>query len=533
MKNKEIILLIGALVVMLCPFLNRPFYIDDYYHFLMAKGIVENPLRPYDFLADDAGPNNAGWERGHPPRMVNPPLMHYYLAGIIKLFGQEIWKLHLAFMIFPVLSVISMYLISKLFLNNYLSATLLFMVNPIFWVTSNAFMLDSPKLTFYLLSLLFLFYGLKRDKKSLLFLSGLSMGLAILSKYTALTIIPVALLYIVLTKNNWFRYIWFFLIPVAIVFLWSVWNFLTYGQPHIVAAFSRGATPPSFLPKTVAVLTFLSGGTIFLLTSFWFNIKDKLAVLSSVSLFVFFVYIFSSDFGGFSLTQSVLLSLFLIMSVNFLYSIAKNIKLFKSKNDIFLVGWLSILLLSLVLVMWWTSGRYFMSLLAPLSIVFIKLSDGFRSNFGRKVFINLTVFITFFGGLSLAYTDYIQAAVNIKIARDIKTVKTDRGYFKGESFIGVSAYLKEAGWKTVFPESILKVGDYFLEGTISSPTVWMFPPKIEGKLRYLRSFEYRSWIPLRIMSVPASAGFYASCWGALPWSVSRLPIERYNLYVVE
>jgi hypothetical protein len=43
-------------------------------------------------------------------------------------------------------------------------------------------------------------------------------------------------------------------------------------------------------------------------------------------------------------------------------------------------------------------------------------------------------------------------------------------------------------------------------------------------------FEVRSWNPLRVMDVPASAGFYASCWGALPWAITNHPLERFELY---
>jgi len=73
-----------ALVVLATglPFVRRAYFVDDYYFVTMAKGILQHPWRPYDFKSDDAGIGNVAWERGQRPRMVNPPVFHYFLAGV-------------------------------------------------------------------------------------------------------------------------------------------------------------------------------------------------------------------------------------------------------------------------------------------------------------------------------------------------------------------------------------------------------------------------------------------------------------------
>jgi len=45
----------------------------------------------------------------------------------------------------------------------------------------------------------------------------------------------------------------------------------------------------------------------------------------------------------------------------------------------------------------------------------------------------------------------------------------------------------------------------------------------------VKFYEIRGWLPLRVMDVPASAGFYASCWGALPYAITNDPLERFEL----
>ncbi len=525
-------ILIGLLILMLLPFLSRPFFIDDYYHFLMAKGILEHPLRPYDFLADDAGPDNAGWERGKPPRMVNPPLTHYYLAGVIKLFGDKERTLHASFMLFSLMSVVSMYFLSGTFVKNHIFATLLFMVNPVFWITSNGFMLDSPKLSFYLLSLTSLVYGLKNENKPLLFTSGIAMSLSLLSKYTAISLLPVAFIYMFLSKKDWHKYLWIFLIPLAALFFWSFWNIIVYGAPHMLAA-SRRAGPSSYLMKLSVILIFLSGSTIFLIGAFFLLVKNRLFIFLAPPVFLFIGLLLSSERGGFSLTQSFLISFWLLASASFFYALFLNAGVFSGRNGLFLIIWFSLAIFIAIFAMGWTSGRYFMSVISPLSLMFVKIVENKFSEKKTKLFLAATLVVTFTFGALLAYTDYVQANVNKNIADDLKSADVPPGFFKGESFVGVTAYLKENGWHTTFPNSTLRPGDLFLEGTISSPTVWLFPPKIEGKLRLVKEFKYKTMLPFRVMSVPDSAGFYATCWGALPWSISELPLERYKLYVVE
>src|SRR3954470_11679083 len=107
-RTGRALLLLGGLVLATSlPFVNRAYFVDDFYFVTMAKGILQHPARPYDFVSDDAGIANVAWERGQQPRMVNPPLFHYFLAAVIKLVGDDVWKLRTASLVFPWLSLIA------------------------------------------------------------------------------------------------------------------------------------------------------------------------------------------------------------------------------------------------------------------------------------------------------------------------------------------------------------------------------------------------------------------------------------------
>src|SRR5438477_8061906 len=96
----SLVLLTLVVLATSLPFVRRAYFVDDYYFVTMAKGILQAPWRPYDFKSDDAGPGHAGWKRGQKPRMVNPPLFHYFLAGVIALCGDAPWKLRAASLLF-------------------------------------------------------------------------------------------------------------------------------------------------------------------------------------------------------------------------------------------------------------------------------------------------------------------------------------------------------------------------------------------------------------------------------------------------
>jgi hypothetical protein len=51
-------------------------------------------------------------------------------------------------------------------------------------------------------------------------------------------------------------------------------------------------------------------------------------------------------------------------------------------------------------------------------------------------------------------------------------------------------------------------------------------------LRRIAVFDYPTHFPIKVMDMQGSAGFYASVWGALPFTFSNGPWERFHLFEV-
>src|SRR5882724_925959 len=193
--TRALLILTAVVLGTSLPFVHRAYFVDDYYFVTMAKGILTSPWRPYDFKSDDAGIGKVGWEHGQRPRMVNPPLFHYFLAGVIATWGDAPWKLRTASLLFSVAALFSMYFLGKRFVPDPLAPAILMAVCPAYWLTSYSLLIDSALLAFLLTALLAFFVG--HEKKSILWIvvSGLLMGFTVLVKYFGVLVVPLALIW--------------------------------------------------------------------------------------------------------------------------------------------------------------------------------------------------------------------------------------------------------------------------------------------------------------------------------------------------
>ena len=588
-----------ALVVLATavPFLHRPYFIDDYYHVTMAQGIMAHPLRPYDFIADDAGHGNVGWERGQAPRMVNPPGFHFFLAGVMALGGDTVERMRLASLIFSFLSVGCMYFLGKRFTKRPFAAALLMALTPAFWLTGYSLLIDGAMTALFLASLLAFMNGLDRRRISLIVLSGVLMALTFWTKYTGALVVLLCLWW---QCSEARRRAWlpgYVAYPVAglLVLLWGLWTAAMYGQMHFLATFGRGFHSPSiagigasffilgagyaralratrprfeklswalwglaaifflaglyhstsfgewlvhnYVDKWIVVYSFMGGSLVFLLWSF--PILTHVSPKGFIGLVAGLAGIFTlacSNFGGFSVEQGFLLCLFIGGSAAFFFVLIEQKALWRDNDRRFLLVWILLGVFELLTVMPWTAARYFLPILAPMAWLFADLVAEWGLWTRRLVWISTGLM-----GLALALADNAQASAVLHL----RSVLASRGsewkslapkpqhhwYYFGDAFDGQQPYLNPLGWENIFPGDPLEPGDLVMKPRYRQSAWWRMPESVP--MRIVLSYEARSWLPLRVMDVPASAGFYASVWGALPFVVTKDPLERIEIYQVQ
>jgi len=218
------IALLGALAVAL-PFLNKPFHIDDPFVLATAEQIGRDPLRPFSA--------SFNWFDDPDPIFnitTNPPFVSYWLAPVLALFGPSEIALHLAMLPFLILMTLSMATLSRRFAQGSLWPVLFVMFSPAVVVSPNV-MRDVPSAALATAAVALFVVGTDRGRWLYVMVGGILAGLAMVTKYSALIIVPVLALYPLLQRKP--RYLAGLLPALAVLGLWYLENYGVYGQVHL------------------------------------------------------------------------------------------------------------------------------------------------------------------------------------------------------------------------------------------------------------------------------------------------------------
>jgi dolichyl-phosphate-mannose--protein O-mannosyl transferase len=176
-------------------------YFDEVYHVPAAMMLSDSDFRtPFDFRqASYDGQNIADW--------LHPPLAKYFQAASIHFFGKNPLAWRLPSLVFSLLSLVVFYFFLRflgrkfffkkedslqkndLAINLALLGCFLFSLDGLFLTQSRIAMNDVFLLFFLLAAAFSYFVYLSKKKYSFLFLSGVLLGFALASKWTALWII--------------------------------------------------------------------------------------------------------------------------------------------------------------------------------------------------------------------------------------------------------------------------------------------------------------------------------------------------------
>jgi hypothetical protein len=512
------------------PFLQRAYFVDDSYFVEIASWLKDHPGQPYHFHADDAGPQNRGWEENGFVRMVNPLLHHYYLAGLLKIGGEREWFLRLGCVLLVCFSALFVYELARRFTSYPEWATILVLLTPAYWLTSYSLLIDSTAAFFFLGALYFFIRGAESDSSGKLIISGLLMGAAFVTKYPTLFLIPLSLAWVALRWKKLTRR-WVYLIApaigLAVLTGAQIWLARLYGRPHILAASERMLHVFGW-PKLLVFSVFFSGVTLVPMVA-WAAVGIKRAALYAL-LMAGLIHFFSSGVGGFGLTQAILLSLWAVTTILFLMAFLLEARSWVYPRDYFVFSWVVGFFAMMFIVMGWVAARYYNIVVPAAVFMAVRLIEIKWPRAATSVFRTALVCV-FIISAALAYADYRQAGAMRRVAVDLKQKGFsggERHFYLGDSFI--SSYLKRDGWVPCFPDTTLRPGDWVLSREITMPLTWFYRRPLEWK--ELAVFEYPTAFPLKVMHFQGSAGFYASVWGALPFTFYSGPWERFRLYEI-
>lgn len=210
---------------------------DESVYLNLGQDLAHNPYL-YSLI-------NSGWNDFIPSTDIlyswpnigfRPPLLPYLIAIISAL------KLNFLIpLLVPILSTASVYLVYRLGALMFnkragLYASIFFCLVPLNIYTSEKIWVDAPVVFFVLLTFLSFWRGYERGEKKHKILFGLYLGLALLTRYTAMWIAPVFLIYF-LTRDRSLhfmkdKYLWFAVCLFTILICpWLFYGYVYYHNP--------------------------------------------------------------------------------------------------------------------------------------------------------------------------------------------------------------------------------------------------------------------------------------------------------------
>lgn len=228
MLKKPAFVIVTIWLVVTAVNIDKAFQLDDGFHLQAAANILDHPLTPMS--------GSVRWDLPEPTPIHyanQPPLFFFMIAGVTKIFGFREVPLHILVAFFSLFTLIAFYkLVSLTNASHRLISLALLGFCPALVVNQNVFT-DVPLLCMILWGLYFFLLADKRNKQrnNLIAISLFTIGLFI--KYTMLPVLAtITFLYFI---RKQYKNLGLLLIPVSILLLWSIWNYLEYGGVHILS----------------------------------------------------------------------------------------------------------------------------------------------------------------------------------------------------------------------------------------------------------------------------------------------------------
>lgn len=396
--------------------LFKAFHIDDTAYLLMAKVIQEQPLKPLSGMISWGADYQAVFD-------TNQPLLFpYILAAWTYLFGFSELSAHILIMFFTLWCISAIYRLGIVLIpSNALFVTCLISLSPVFIISQNV-MVDIPLFAFILEFFLCLLKSKNNAFKDL-FLSGLLSGFflsgALLTKYSAIALLPVYLLLSILRKD--IKVLLYSFIPLIALGLWSLFNLYDYGAVHILGRNLPKTDFVNYLNRGIYFIATLGAITpfaILFIYKFNLNIRSRLLRLSFLTIksalsLIFLlpwilIVIFFFKGNDFEFYNEILKPTFIIIGGSLIliflfYSLRALLKRNYLAEELLLIYWFFSLMLFPVLFAPFMASRHVLLTLPPLLFFLFRALSKRHIETPRSLkyfLILLSIFVSTFINLS-------------------------------------------------------------------------------------------------------------------------------------
>ena len=532
--RRSLVLLAALTTILLLPFAGKPFHVDDTLFLKAARQIRASPLDFYGFSVNWYGIEQPMWEV-----TKNPPLASYFIAFVTSIAGESELALHLAFLVFSVAAVTGTYRLARRFCAHPLLAALTTLSTPAFLVSSTNVMCDTMLLAFWVWSLELWVRGLDEGTPGALAGGALLSGVAALTKYFGVAIVPLLFAYSLARTRRIRPWAPFLLLPLAILAAYQWATLALYGRGLAGAAAEYASVLKTHgetaLGKGIIGLAFTGGSlatVAFFVPVLWRWRTPLPWVVAAASGLLIFGAIRAT--GGIALENATeprgpltaQLAVLAAAGVHLLWLAASDLRENRDAPSLLLFLWVAGTILFGGFVNWTTSARNLLPIAPAVGILVMRRVERGRPVRARTFALPLTV------GACLSF---LVAAADLRLAENGRTAarrivrefgaRPGTLWFQGHW--GFQFYMEAAGAKPLDRRrSRVEKGDRLAIPTNNS---WVVPVP-ESAVTLASQFELPPFPGIATVQPAVGAGFYSDSWGPLPFVVGRVPPERYFIF---
>ncbi len=529
--------LLGLLTLLcLLPFSGKAFHIDDPLFVWAAQQITRHPLDPYGF--------KVVWyatQMSMSEVTKNPPLASYYAALVGSIAGWSERALHIGFLLPALTLILGTYHLARRFTESAWIAAAATLLTPGFIVSSTSVMCDTMMLALWVVAVLFWIKGLEPLNPVYLLVSALLMAACPLTKYFGIALIPLLFVYSLVRLRRFGSWIFFLLIPVAVLAGYQMWTHSLYGRGLLsdaaaYASVRRDDAKLTLFTKAIVGLSFLGGCALtgltfvpFLWSRRQIFIGAALSVVAGLLIGKGAIHLPASASSDPWVLKIVQLIIFIAGGISILALALADLWKRRDAESLLLAFWIFGTFLFAAFLNWTINARSVLPLIPAVGILLARRLDSIPSPPLLKLRRLLLIPLAISGGLSLA-----AASADSELANSARNAAafihsqspggSSNTYFEGHW--GFQYYMQSYGAQPVDVHSFLFTPGVVIVIPENNTNIFGVPPGILA-LQQVIEVKTDPWIAT--MSPAVGAGFYASVWGPLPFAFGAVPPERYHI----
>jgi 4-amino-4-deoxy-L-arabinose transferase-like glycosyltransferase len=536
------VLLLFITAACLLPFLNKAFHIDDTLFIRAAQQIQKHPLDFYGF--------NINWF-GYTSTMVqafeNPPLTSYFIAIAASVVGWSEPALHFVFLL-PALAVAwGTFTLAQQYCRRPLLAGLVAVLSPVFLISATTVMCDVMLAALWVWTVVLFEKGAQNNNRTAYVLSGCLGGLAILTKFPGLSLVPLLAAYGICR----FRRPGWWIVAAVLPLLFAAgyelltWKIYGKGLLFFAAAYAsdfRAIGYDKLWEKMVIAVGFVGGcflPALFFSPWLWSRrlllagpclLAACMILFPQITMFVHWIWKPDQGLDWRFFLQG---ACYFVAGLHiFLLAIA-DVWRRRDPVSILLLLWVFGLFFFTSAVNWTINGRSLLSAIPAIGILVARRYDLHSPSTGSEVSFKTLWPAIPAAALALLFVkadyDFANAhrdAANLLGPKYQKAGRTV--WFQGHW--GLQYYFEKYDAKASETKSPkYAVGDILVFPFDTSPLYGKSP----GPFKLLETVNYPMPTHCATMSYHAGAGFYASVFGPLPFAIGAVRPECFIVYEIE